>query len=1068
MGVNIVGWEDGVSHSENEFSIFFLGFLCVFLCVVKLSLNYFLKMFPPGLSNGVGVLPDGPLIASVGGTVMFTTDLNPTETPFTFVNWQFDNGSKPQFIIISQSTGDTTAPEYEGRLTLFRSTGSLELRDLKLSDSGEYTVIIQDGMNQPIGRTTLNVYERVSNVKVTQDVTHLIEFIGSVSFSCSSSGSSLSFLWMNSSSQITTSDRVQITDGGSKLTIVNVNRYDDGSYSCYVSNPVSNDSSNPVNVSVSYGPEKVNLESPSQKYPEGSNIHLSCSADSRPNATFEWFFNGNLSGSGSELKLTNVQKDQSGNYSCRALNSITSRYQTSQLSPISIVGNSDLVEFNSSVRLSCSSSGSSLSFLWMNSSSEVSVSDRVQISDGGSKLTIVNVTRYDQGLYSCHVSNPASSGVSNQANLFIITCFDFIFPLYGPEYIQLMVSPSKTQHEEGTNINLFCSAESRPTAEFFWFLNGDVLPVSGPELRLMDIQMSQKGNYSCQAFNRKTLKYQTSHFHFLVTVFKTIVSLSTARVSNIAVNASSTDLVEFSSSVRLFCSASGFSPSFLWMNGSSDRDSSDPVYLSIYCKSDLDIFTSKLQTLATALQYYSISVTVSPHHEKYEEGSDITMFCSAESKPAAIFQWFLNETLLPVSGPNLRLTNIQLNQSGNYNCQALNIKTLLHKISDPFVISPVQVLEVIPQTVELNEFNGTLHLHCSFVGNATNIQWLKGSSDVTQVNGAESNLIIPNVTRNDHGSYRCNVSNSVSFDISEPAEVFINYGPEDIGLKVSPSGPHHEGSDIMLSCSAVSTPPAEFRWFVNESLQFDSGPELRLINVEVNRTGNYSCQAFNKKTLIYEASRLSVISVVVDVLIENQTSTSLTCEASSSIITREWMKDGRPLDFGQSTAALHLTVNCKYCTTQDLFQLLTTGQHFIALTRHVISFCADGPYNMSVIGPSAAWPGHRVTLQCTAVFVPPANFSWTFNGNETHVNTSMFVIEKLEAKDIGNYTCTARNMVTRKENSAVLDLRGKMFTVRRFCFCLTESSLSYTASCTAPCWSFSALVISVINLKGLM
>ncbi|XP_015254239.1 PREDICTED: carcinoembryonic antigen-related cell adhesion molecule 5-like, partial [Cyprinodon variegatus] len=358
--------------------------------------------------------------------------------------------------------------------------------------------------------------EPVTDVTVSLLSPDLVEFNSSVRLSCSSSsGNELSFSWLNGSSVVTPSDRVQITDGGANLTIVNVTRYDQGSYSCNVSNLVSSKSSDPIEINISYGPENVRLEvNPSgEHHKTGSNITLTCSADSTPSAEYQWFLNGGaLPTAGPELSLMKIQLNQSGNYSCQAFNSKTLRYQTSPPSAVYVLDpvlnvkvtpeSSDLIEFSKSASFVCTSSGSSPSFRWMKDSSEITASDRVQITDGGSTLTIVNVTRNDDGSYSCEVSNPVSNANSDKVKLSVS---------YGPEKVKLKVNPEPHKpYVEGSDITLSCSADSRPAAVFSWFLNAKLLPDSEHELKLISVQRNQSGNYSCQAFNSKTTKKQTS------------------------------------------------------------------------------------------------------------------------------------------------------------------------------------------------------------------------------------------------------------------------------------------------------------------------------------------------------------------------------------------------------------------------------------------------------------------------------------------------------------------------------------------------------------------------------
>ncbi|XP_033979842.1 carcinoembryonic antigen-related cell adhesion molecule 8-like [Trematomus bernacchii] len=355
----------------------------------------------PGLTEGAGVLPDGPLNAAVRETVMFTTNLTPG-TPFQSVTWKFG----PENIFRFYGS-NLTAPEYEGRITFFMSTGSLELRNLALTDRGDYSVDMFIAEARPqSGRTRLDVYEPVSNVTVTSSSTELVEFNSSVSLSCSSSGSSLSFLWLNSSSEVTGSDRVQITDGGSTLTIINVTRYDQGPFRCRVSNPFSEGTSKEVNLSISFG-----------KFSFNSIYFCSCFY------IFHLIF-------------------------C----------PTEKVSGASVTSPSNLPIEGNSFRLICDAAGSVFTREWRKGVLDLTLTVNMTLTNNNRELSFSSLNKEDKGDYSCIISNPLSSEEAKYSMIVI----------YGPETVQI-TGPSQI-HVGGT-FKLTCSAASVPTAKYTWMPN---------------------------------------------------------------------------------------------------------------------------------------------------------------------------------------------------------------------------------------------------------------------------------------------------------------------------------------------------------------------------------------------------------------------------------------------------------------------------------------------------------------------------------------------------------------------------------------------------------------------
>uniref|UniRef100_A0A8C6SJM4 Ig-like domain-containing protein n=1 Tax=Neogobius melanostomus TaxID=47308 RepID=A0A8C6SJM4_9GOBI len=528
-------------------------------------------------------------------------------------------------IVTSTPGSILISPAYEGRVTLNVLTGSLP-SNRQQEYRGIYFIFTST--------------EPVTNVRITTNNTALVEFNDTVRLSCSASGSFLSFLWFNDSVEVTASDRVRITDGGATLTVVTVLRYDQGSYTCEVSNPVSSNTTD-EELFVSYGPEGVRLTiSPSAEYyGEGSVVSFSCSADSRPEAQFRWFINGEMSSStGAQINLV---MEQSGNYSCQAFNS-EHCYRGTQFiftptEPVTNVritaNNTALVEFNDTVRLSCSASGSSLSFLWFNDSVEVTASDRVRITESveSATLTIVTVLRYDQGLYTCNVSNPVSSSNSSD------------------EDVTLTISPSAEYYGEGSVVSFSCSADSRPEAQFRWFINGDMLSSTEAQINLV---MEQSGNYSCQAFNSKTLRYTTSPSAEIF-VLKIITNISFTSSSNVPMEGTS---------VNLTCDASGSIFTREWMiNGVELKPSENIVFheekrvLSFrnLTREDSGRYTCRISNPVSSQSVdYTMNVNYGPDSVQIsgpmevQEGSTLKLSCSAESVPTAKYTWTKNGTTL--------------------------------------------------------------------------------------------------------------------------------------------------------------------------------------------------------------------------------------------------------------------------------------------------------------------------------------------------------------------------------------------------------------------------------------
>ncbi|KAE8289019.1 Carcinoembryonic antigen-related cell adhesion molecule 5 Carcinoembryonic antigen [Larimichthys crocea] len=224
---------------------------------------------------------------------------------------------------------------------------------------------------------------------------------------------------------------VQLSDEGATLTLIGVTRYDEGPFRCNVSNGISHETSLPVHLNISFGPSNTSMVIMPMKhiYSTGSNITLSCSAESSPPAMIQWMVNGvYLNEFTQQLKLEMVTESNSGNYKCLFRNTVTSRF-TSTSAMIRILGPIAAVVVNHTggpakvhypFTLRCEVTGTVVYIKWWKNGQLISTDNTTTFSMDNKTLNLNPVQHSDNGDYQCqafnYVSNMTSRPYTVQVN----------------------------------------------------------------------------------------------------------------------------------------------------------------------------------------------------------------------------------------------------------------------------------------------------------------------------------------------------------------------------------------------------------------------------------------------------------------------------------------------------------------------------------------------------------------------------------------------------------------------------------------------------------------------------
>ncbi|GFU39631.1 hemicentin-1-like isoform X2 [Nephila pilipes] len=459
-----------------------------------------------------------------------------------------------------------------------------------------------------------------------------------------------------------------------KLVLDGIVRAEAGYYSCHVRNAFGRgNSTNNITVDVLY-PPTVRVGVTPSVAAESSEAVLTCDpVDGNPALLMavRWHHDGEpVPGGGEKTRLTlrNLTRDQSGNYTCRGLNtagwSIDSKPQyldihyppgsasISQLEPVAVKGQK--------VTLSCQLDDlghpPASRYLWE--------SPTRAISNNGSSNQVLSMGRVNasaEGVYFCAGRNDVGTGPLGH----------FTLKLSAPPSFVRALPPESGAARNASSVRLMCHVECDPLCNVTWFRGGDSLHESKffvTETLLLDPDPKRNVLRSVVS----SLSWSLSHLPATSFDFSTFTCLSSANAlgppvnsstlfrieyppENIRVSLNSLDVMEGDTPEDVVCSASAFPPGhYLWTVGETVLSRTHVLSFNNSVTRDMAGNYSCIVHNAHGHARADLLLRVSHRPEcsirkDYDDQRNVVLICrSMAHPPVTNFSWFRDNASLNV------------------------------------------------------------------------------------------------------------------------------------------------------------------------------------------------------------------------------------------------------------------------------------------------------------------------------------------------------------------------------------------------------------------------------------